>query len=85
MANRSIPDADNVAASVVSAFGGLTKATKALGHRTHSTIYSWVRKGRIPHWRHAEIVRAADREGVEIPNDLFRGVKVVRPEGEGAR
>lgn len=85
MTHRSISDADNVAASVVNAFGGLTKATKALGHRTHSTIYSWVRKGRIPHWRHAEIVEAADREGVQIPHDLFRGVTVVRPEGESAR
>lgn len=57
----------NIAEQVIEAFGGLTKTSRALGGTPLSTIDSWRKSGRIPAWRRAEIIAAAEREGVVLP------------------
>jgi hypothetical protein len=55
---------------IINAFGGVSKLAKALGHANVTTVDGWKRKGRIPHWRRLEIVDAAKREGVELPQSF---------------
>jgi hypothetical protein len=60
----------SVANSVIRAFGRLTDAARALGLPT-STVKSWDTKGRIPYWRRAAIVEAAERLGVTLPDEFL--------------
>jgi len=60
-------EAGSVPELVVAAFGGLSKMARALGHRHPTKISGWLKSGRIPHWRRAEIVTAAERDGVTLP------------------
>lgn len=66
-------DSLSLARRVVAAFGGLTKAAKALGHNSVTTIDHWQISGRIPPWRRHEIREAAEREGIELPSDFDGG------------
>ena len=56
---------------VVSCFGGMKKMALVLGHRSHTTVYGWIRARRIPSWREAEILEAARRDDIAIPPGLF--------------
>jgi hypothetical protein len=56
---------------IINAFGSVSKLAKALGHENVTTVDGWKRNGNIPKWRHEEIIRAAERENVELP-DWFR-------------
>ena len=62
---------NNPVREIVSRFGGLTKMAAALGHKGHSTIYGWVRAGKIPEWRDAELRKAQSHQGVEIPTEIY--------------
>lgn len=55
---------------IIVAFGGLTATGRALGHKNPTTVQGWKDAGRIPHWRHAEIIAAANREGVTLPDEF---------------
>lgn len=66
--------------NLINAFGGLSKMARALGHKHVTTVQGWRDSGRIPHWRYHEILSAAEREGVDIPN----GIKAKRNSGEAA-
>lgn len=61
---------ENVAKRVILAFGGPTKAAKALGMAI-STVDSWQRNGRIPDWRRASIITVAERDGVTLPREFL--------------
>lgn len=61
---------DNPVREIVSLFGGLKKMASAMGHKNHSTIYSWVRSGKIPNWRNSEIQEAARKNSIHIPDNL---------------
>jgi hypothetical protein len=67
-AMKSFPP--SLAERVIQAFGGSTRLARALGHRSASTVDSWRRAGRIPHWRRDEIAAAAASEGVRLPPDF---------------
>lgn len=56
---------------IISLFGGLKKMAAALGHKNHSTIYGWVRSGKIPSWRDAELRTAAMECHVKIPHETY--------------
>lgn len=56
----------NIAEDVIKAFGGLTRAAKAIGAPI-STVQSWQETGRIPAWRRAQIIAAAERAKVALP------------------
>jgi len=58
------------ALEIINAFGGVSKLAKALGHRNVTTVDGWKRSGRIPEWRRREIVEAADRESVTLPDSF---------------
>lgn len=66
--------------TLIAEFGGLTKMARALGHKHVTTVQGWRKSGRIPHWRYHEILSAAEREGVSIPN----GIKSELNSGEAA-
>lgn len=53
----------NEAQLVIQTFGSLTETARALNHKYVSTVQGWRDKGRIPHWRRAEIFLAAERTG----------------------
>lgn len=55
-------------ADIINAFGSVSKLAKALGHKNVTTVDGWKRNGRIPGWRKAEIIAAANREGVDLPD-----------------
>lgn len=59
----------NTAQQVIEAFGGLSKAARALGLPI-TTVHSWKESGRIPRWRVQAITDAAAKLGVEIPPEL---------------
>lgn len=56
---------------IVALFGGLKKMSVALGHNSHSTIYGWVRSGKIPAWREAEINAAQLSMKIRIPRNTY--------------
>lgn len=62
----------NIAELVIQAFGGLTKTSEACGHRHVTTVDGWRRSGRIPSWRRPELIAAADRLGVTLPDEFLR-------------
>lgn len=57
----------NIAADVIAKFGGLEKASEAIG-APKSTVQSWRKAGRIPSWRKPQVIAAADRIGVALPS-----------------
>lgn len=57
---------------IVALFGGLKKMALALGHKNHSTIYGWVRSGKIPEWRAAEIQAAQLSGEIHIPEETYK-------------
>lgn len=61
----------NIAERVIQAFGGQSKTSRALGGTPVSTVDGWRRSGRIPHWRRAEIIAAAERHGVKLPIEFL--------------
>lgn len=67
MKHRSDQKNENIAKQIVEAFGGLSRTARALKHNNCSTIYSWVKSGRIPYWRFSEIEEAAKKNAVQLP------------------
>ncbi|GFE94907.1 carph-isopro domain-containing protein [Acetobacter persici] len=61
----------NAVREIVAMFGGLKRTASALGHKNHSTIYGWVRSGRIPQWREPELQGAISRHQLEIPKETY--------------
>lgn len=59
------------AADLIDAFGGLTHMANSLGHENPSTVQHWKVKGRIPHWRKAEVLAAAAGRGWLICESVF--------------
>ena len=53
-------------ANVFEKFGGIRPMAAKLGFVPPSTVMSWERKGRIPAWRHAEILSAAQRLNIPL-------------------
>ncbi len=68
-------DARSIGQEVVAAFGGLTKAARALKHKSVTTVDGWQRSGRIPYWRYDEILTAAKSEDVALPARFLELVK----------
>lgn len=62
-------------AQVIAAFGTLEKTSEALRRVPVSTIHGWKRKGRIPPWRYPQIVEAARREGIQLPEAVLRAAE----------
>ncbi|XQZ99481.1 YdaS family helix-turn-helix protein [Komagataeibacter rhaeticus] len=69
-------------AELISRAGGASKLSRALGMKTHSAVLKW-KAIPVCHLIRIEQTYAIPRE--ELRPDLFRGVTVVRPEGEGVR
>lgn len=59
----------NPVADLVAAFGGLTKASRAIGAPI-TTIDSWRTARRIPPWRLPAVREAARRAGIALPKAL---------------
>ena len=53
----------NKADELILVFGGLTKTSRALGHKHCTTVQGWRESGNIPDWRKDEILRAAEDIG----------------------
>lgn len=62
----------SVAGEVIAAFGGLSAAARALGHKHVSTVQGWQESGRIPSWRRKEILEAAAKAKVDLPEQFVR-------------
>lgn len=62
------PNAD-LTAAVIAAFGTPTKLARAIGEKV-STVHSWKQKGKIPRWRRVQIIAAAEREQISLPEDF---------------
>lgn len=63
---------------LIDAFGGLSEMARALGHKHVTTVQGWKESNRIPHWRHREILEAADRHGVNIPASVQASLGLAR-------
>lgn len=53
--------------SLVSKFGGIPKMAEALGHKHVTTVRWWIKKGYVPRFQEANIMLAAQREGIKLP------------------
>lgn len=51
---------------VIARFGGVRPLARALNINSAATVFYWKRKGKIPRWRHDQIIKAAKREKVDI-------------------
>ncbi|WEQ51183.1 hypothetical protein LV478_11645 [Komagataeibacter oboediens] len=67
---------------LIARVGGPSRISQALGLRAHTTPMRWKT---IPDHYVVAIEAATGIPREELRPDLFRGVTVVRPEGEGAR
>lgn len=62
------------AADIIKAFGGVTKAAKAMGVPI-TTLYSWKTRGSIPDWRYDAIMKAARNRRVKITRIQLEAMK----------
>lgn len=62
--------------------GGAAKVAHAAGLRSHATVLGWKR---IPDKHIIALEAATGIPREELRPELFKGVTVVRPEGEGVR
>ncbi|QOF94250.1 helix-turn-helix domain-containing protein [Novacetimonas hansenii] len=69
-------------AELISLAGGASKLSRDLGMKTHSAVLKW-KAIPVCHLIRLEQIYEIPRE--QLRPDLFRGVTVVRPEGEGVR
>ena len=74
----------SVAVEVIAAFGGLSAAARALGHKHVSTVQGWQESGRIPSWRRPEIVAAAKIAKVTLPPAFLNETPQADPEPAAA-
>lgn len=56
---------------LIDAFHGLRPLQRALGEKHASLIQGWKEGGRIPHYRKEQVLAAADRCGVKLPDALI--------------
>lgn len=68
----TLPIMSMLAEPIIDAFGGLSKTAKALGHKNVTTVQGWLTSGSIPHWRRHEILEAAKRLKLDLPENAFR-------------
>ena len=61
---------DHLANRVIAAFGGLRKTAKATGWPM-STVQGWRRSRTIPEWRRDGLIAAAEREGIDLPDEFL--------------
>lgn len=61
--------------SVFQKFGGIRPMAAKLGDVPASTVKSWHKKRHIPGWRHASILAAALRHGVDVSPDELVNVR----------
>lgn len=59
---------------IIEAFGGPIKLSVALKHRNCTTVKNWVKTGRIPKWRHHEVLMAARKCRLGLKETDFNGV-----------
>ena len=52
--------------AIIEAFGGLTRAARAIGVPV-STVQHWRDRDRIPAWRERDVVEAARVNGIDLP------------------
>jgi hypothetical protein len=57
---------------LIKRFGGLREAQRKLGEKHGSTLQSWQKAGRIPHFRRAQIRDAAEKHNIDVPDKLWR-------------
>jgi hypothetical protein len=72
-----------VAEEVIDAFGGLTKMARVLNHKHVTTIDGWRRSGTIPPWRYNEILTAAVRAEIALPESFLKLTAPLVPESQG--
>ncbi|GFE98074.1 carph-isopro domain-containing protein [Gluconobacter sp. Gdi] len=71
MSKNTSSQGESLVRQLVDLFGGMKKMAVALGHRSHTTIYGWIRSDRIPPWRESEIREAAIALGVDVDEALL--------------
>lgn len=60
--------------AIIVAFGGIAPMSRMLRHKHHTTVLGWSKRGSIPHWRHREILAAADFYRVELPPEALEAM-----------
>lgn len=55
-----------IVSDLIARFGGLPGAARAMGHRSHSTVQGWRKKGSVPRWRKHELLAALTEHGFEL-------------------
>lgn len=56
---------------IIGLFGGIAAMSRALNHKHVTTVAGWQERGRIPTWRHTEIVEAGKRLGIDVSYEDF--------------
>jgi len=57
---------------IVDAFGGSHALKRVLGHRHHTTISGWLRRGTVPQSHHVRIWEEAQARGIGlVPTDFL--------------
>jgi hypothetical protein len=65
--------------SIFQKFGGIRPMASKVGEPV-STVKSWHVKRRIPRWRHASILEAAEREGIRVERTELETIQPDAPE-----
>ena len=65
---------------IIEKFGGLSALARALGHKHVTTVQGWNERGYIPARQQADVLKAAERENIDLtPADFFES-----PDGDSA-
>lgn len=68
-----------VAERIIDAFGGVANMADLMGHKYPSRVQYWKESGRIPAQNQPEVMRVAEREGIDLTEIL---VPATDTEGE---
>lgn len=70
----------NQAERIIEKFGGLSALARALAHKHVTTVQGWKERGFVPARRQADVLKAAERENINLgPDDFFEP-----PDGDSA-
>ena len=60
------------ARKIIDAFGGIHPLKRVLGHRHHTTISGWIKRGTIPQVHHVKIWEEAQARDINlVPTDFL--------------
>ena len=59
---------------IIESFGSQAEMARCIGLKQPNVFY-WTKSGKIPTWRHADIIAAAKKRGIALTREDLEGAK----------